>query len=213
MIDQIISYIKQNRVSTTEVADCMGKIGVLKDALPLNKGHFKVGKVHYCYADDESNWNVHKLIENVEESSIVFVDDLGSNGRAIFGDLVAKYLLLYKQASAIVTNGYVRDAHTLIKENYPIWCKGVNPVGCFNTKPQHPIDKATLEQRMNYFKDSIAVCDDTGVVIITKEYINEDFFKKLEWIEEQEDIWFECIDRKKWTTFETVCLKKYKENK
>ena len=209
---RIIDYIKSNRVSTTEIADCMGKIGVIKEAKLLNRGHFIVGPIHYCYADDESNWNVHKLIQDVKKDSIVFVDDLGANSRAIFGDLVAKYLLLYRQASGIITNGYIRDAHTLIKENYSIWCKGTNPVGCFNTQPQHPIDEGTLLQRKNYFEDSIAVCDDTGVVVITKNYINEDFYKKLEWIEAQEDIWFECIDRRKWSTFETVCLKKYKKD-
>jgi hypothetical protein len=31
-------------------------------------------------------------------------------------------------------------------------------------------------------------------------------------IEEQEDVWFNCIDRLKYSTFETVCLKKYEEN-
>lgn len=211
MINKIIDYIIKNRVSTTEIADCMGKVGVFKNVNILNNKHFKVGKVHYCYCDDKSNWNVHKYIQDIAEDSIVLVDDLGSNDRGIFGDLVSKYLLLYKQASAIVTNGNIRDTHTLIKENYPIWCKGSNPVGCFNTKPQHPIDEKILKQRQEYFSDSIAVCDDTGVVIITKEYMNEEFFRKLEWIEEQEDIWFDCIDRKKWNTFETVCLKKYKE--
>ncbi len=211
MINKIISYIKQNRVSTTEIADCMGKVGLFENAKILNKGHFEVGKVHYCYADNESNWNVHKNIQNIEENSIVLVDDLGSNNRGIFGDLVSKYLLLYKQSLAIITNGNIRDAHTLVKENYAIWCNGVNPVGCFNTEPEDPIDSLTLEQRKKYFENAIAVCDDTGVVIITIDYINEEFYKKLEWIEEQEDIWFDCIDRKKWNTFETVCLKNYEE--
>lgn len=211
MINKIINYIKTNRVSTTELADCMGKIGLFENANILNNKHFKVGKVHYCYCDDESNWNVHKYIQNIEINSIVLVDDLGSNKRGIFGDLVSKYLILYKQASAIITNGNIRDTHTLVKENYPIWCNGSNPVGCFNTMPQYPIDKFVLQKRQEYFKDSIAVCDDTGVVIITKEYMTEEFFKKLEIIEEQEDIWFDCIDRKKWNTFETVCQKKYNE--
>ena len=39
--------------------------------------------------------------------------------------------------------------------------------------------------------------------------ITEEFYKKLEQIEYQEDIWFDCIDRRKWNTFDTVCLKKY----
>lgn len=211
MLSKIISYIKKNRVSTTEIADCMGKVGVLNNSKALNRGHFKVGKIHYCYADDLSNWNVHRLIQNIDEESIVFVDDLGADNRGIFGDLVSKYLLLYKQVAAIITNGNIRDAHTLIKENYPIWCKGTNPVGCFNYEPTNPVDDVLLEVRQKYFENAIAVCDDTGVVIVTSEYINEEFYKKLEWIEEQEDIWFDCIDRKKWTTFETVCLKKYED--
>ena len=139
------------------------------------------------------------------------VDDLGANERGIFGDLVSKYLLLYKQTGAIITNGNIRDAHTLVKENYPIWCKGTNPIGCFNIEPKNPVDAQLLSQREDYFDNAIAVCDDTGVVIITNEYINEEFYKKLEHIEEQEDIWFDCIDRKKWNTFETVCLKNYEE--
>jgi hypothetical protein len=32
---------------------------------------------------------------------------------------------------------------------------------------------------------------------------------KLEWIEEQEDMWFDCVHRRKWSTYDTVCLKKY----
>jgi hypothetical protein len=71
-----------------------------------------------------------------------------------------------------------------------------------------------VEERRAYFDGAIAVCDDTGVVIITKENINSAFLAKLDWIEEQEDLWFDCIDRKKWDTFDTVCLKRYeKESK
>jgi regulator of RNase E activity RraA len=213
MIDKILEYIKKNRVSTTELADCMGKQGLIENAIPLNKKHFIAGKVHYSYCDDESNWNVHKTIQNVPENSVVFVDDLGSNNRAIFGDLVAKYLFLYQQVVGVVTNGKIRDAHTLAKENYPIWSNGANPVGCFNVEPANPVENEILISRMNFFENSLIVADDTGVVVITSEFMTEEFYKKLEWIEEQEDIWFDCIDRKKWNTFETVCLKKYEENK
>ena len=36
MKKKIIEYIIQNRISTTEVADCLGKAGVLPEVLPLN---------------------------------------------------------------------------------------------------------------------------------------------------------------------------------
>jgi hypothetical protein len=56
------------------------------------------------------------------------------------------------------------------------------------------------------------VCDDTGVVTIPGNRISEEFLQRLDWIEEQEDIWFDCIDRRKWDTFETVCLKRYENS-
>ena len=43
MKKKIIEYIIQNRISTTEVADCLGKAGVLPEVLPLNARHYAVG--------------------------------------------------------------------------------------------------------------------------------------------------------------------------
>ena len=34
-----------------------------------------------------------------------------------------------------------------------------------------------------------------------------------DFIEQQEDIWFDCLDRLKWDTFDIVCLKKYLEDR
>ena len=131
------------------------------------------------------------------------------HNRAVIGDLVSKYILLYLGNKAIICTGKMRDAHTLIKENYPIWCTGVSPVGCFNK----PVDKSKWEKQIklgrDFYQGAIAVCDDSGVIIIPKDNINEEFYQKLVFIEQQEDIWYDCIDRKKWTTYKTICLKDY----
>ena len=55
------------------------------------------------------------------------------------------------------------------------------------------------------------VCDDSGVVMIPKDKIDEKLITKLEFIEYQEDIWFYCVDTLKMSTYDTVCLKKYLE--
>ena len=121
MKKKIIDYIRRNRVCTTEVADCLGKTGVLENVMPINRGHFKVGNVKWVYADHESNWNVHKMIIDTQEGDIVFIDAIDCKGRAIIGELVSKYILLYRQANAIISNAKFRDAAALIRENYPIW--------------------------------------------------------------------------------------------
>src|SRR5574344_329543 len=211
MKSEIIYYLKENRVSSTEVADAMYKTGAVENVRAINRGHFCVGPVHWIYAWNGSNWDMHEQIQTVKKGEIVFIECFDCDNKAIFGDLVSKYLLLYKQANAIVVKGGLRDIPRLIKENWPIWCSDFTPIGCVNTKPNEAMDKKIIKERQEKYKNSIAVCDDSGVVIIQNDKINADFYKRLEFIEEQEDIWYECIDIKKWTTFDTICLKKYLE--
>jgi len=211
--EKIIDKIRRNRISTTEIADCLDKTGALPNVFPINRGHFKVGKIFWCYAWNESNWEVHEQIRSVNENDIVLIEPFACNDRAVIGELVSKFVLLYKQAAAIIVQGKLRDVPHLIKENWPIWYTGPNPVGCFNRKNEKPMDPDIIKDRMQFVHESIGVCDDSGVVVIPKEHHTEEFIKKLDWIEEQEDIWFDCVDRLKWDTYDTVCLKKYLQKK
>lgn len=207
--EKIIDYLTRNRVSTTEVADVLGKTGVLPNLMPVNKGHYKAGKIKWIYAYEESNWPVHEQIVDIEEDCVVFVDTFSCGDRAIFGELVSKYILLYHQSRAIVINGKMRDASALIKENWPIWCDGFTPVGCFNRKPSTEINEQWKKEHYEFFDGAVAVCDDCGVVVVPKDKLTEDFLNGLEHIEDQEDIWFDRLDHYKESTFDIVCKKKY----
>ncbi|MDD1725143.1 MAG: RraA family protein [Methanospirillum sp.] len=209
MLDSIIQYIRVNRVSTTEIADAMGKTGDIPGVRPITAQMHCVGKTRWIYAYAESNWDFHVQIRDISPGEIVFVETFDCNNRAIFGSLVSKYLLLYREAAAIVIRGYVRDVHTLIKEKYQIWTEGVTPIGCFNRQAAYSFDEQIISEKRALYDGSIGVCDDSGVIIIPKELHTEAFLQSLMKMEEQEDIWFDCIDRKKWNTYETVCLKKY----
>lgn len=209
IMEQIIDYLMRNRVSTTEVADALGKTGVVADVMPVNRGHYRAGKVKWIYAYEESNWPVHEQVQDIEENCIVFVEPFGCGDRAIFGELVSKYLLLYRQSRALVIKGKMRDAAGLIKENWPIWCTGFNPVGCFNRKPTVELDEKLKNEHFEMYDGAIAVCDDCGVVIIPKEQLTEEFLNKLHHMEDQEDIWFDRLDHYKENTFEIVCKKAY----
>ena len=209
VLDSIVDYLVRNRVSTTEVADCLGKTGVISGLLPCNQGYYKAGAIQWVYAYDESNWPVHEQIQNIKEDSIVFVDTLNCGDRAIFGELVSKYILLYHQSRAIVVNGKMRDAAAIIREKWPVWCSGYTPVGCFNRKPENEIDLNWKTEHLALYDGAIAVCDDCGVVVIPKDQITEEFLNKLHHIEDQEDIWFDRLDHYKESTFDIVCKKKY----
>lgn len=212
IMGRIIDYLVRNRVSTTEVADVLGKTGVLPNLMPVNRGHYKAGKVKWVYAYEESNWPVHEQIQDIEDDCVVFVETFDCGDRAVFGELVSKYLLLYHQSRAVVVDGKLRDAAGLIKENWPIWCNGYSPVGCFNRKPEREFDISIKKEHYEKYDGSIAVCDDCGVVIIPKGCITEMFLEKIHYIEDQEDIWFDRLDHYKESTFEIVCQKKYLED-
>ncbi|MDD3415818.1 MAG: RraA family protein [Lachnospiraceae bacterium] len=206
---EIIDYLTRNRVSTTEVADALGKTGVLPDLVPVNRRHYKAGEIKWIYAYEESNWPIHEQIQNIEDGCVIFVENFDCGDRAIFGELVSKYLLLYHQSKALVIDGKMRDASALIKENWPIWCDGFNPVGCFNREPSKPLDEEIKKEHFEKYDGAIAVCDDCGVVVIPKEKITDEFLKALHHMEDQEDIWFDRLDHCKENTFEIVCQKKY----
>ncbi len=207
--DKIIKFCKKNRVSTTEVADALGKSGVIANVLPLNNGIYRVGRVRCVYTSNNSNWEVHEQIKNVnpEEIVIIFAKNCDED-RAIIGDLISKFVLLYKQASAIVVNGKVRDAARLMKDRYAVWSKGVSPLGCFN-KPLGSFPTDETKHINQLYNHGVAVCDDGGVTVIPNKRLNEDILNRLQRIEMQEDIWSFCLDTLKWDTKKIVCDKDY----
>ena len=86
-------------------------------------------------------------------------------------------------------------------------------MGCINSEVE--LRESIQEQAnlsYNKFQDAVIVADDSGVVLIPKEKINDELTKKLEFIELQEDIWFYCVDTLKWSTYDTICRKLYLSN-
>ena len=211
IMQKALELIEANKISSTEIGDVLGKTGQIEGVKALNKAMFKAGEVAFIYAINNSNYEVHKqLAEKDIKDKILYVHNVNCD-RAIFGDLVSKYIMLYKRAKAIVVNGKLRDAHTLIKENYPIWCEDVSPIGCVNKINGEDLTPEQYEELRSYYEGCIMVCDDSGVVMIPKDKITEKLLTKLEFIEFQEDIWFYCMDTLKMSTYDIVCKKKYLE--
>lgn len=211
IILEAVNLIESNRISSTEIGDVLGKTGQIENVHALNKGMFKAGEVAFIYAINNSNFEVHRqLSEKDIKDKILFVYNVNCD-KAIFGDLVSKYILLYKRAKAIVVNGKLRDAHSLIKEQYPIWLEDVSPIGCVNRQNGEDLSLDVYEELRTKYDGSVMVCDDSGVVLIPKEQITESLLQKLHFIEFQEDIWFYCLDTLKMSTFDIVCKKKYLE--
>tara|TARA_B100001057_G_C22568884_1_gene840345 strand:- start:118 stop:819 length:702 start_codon:yes stop_codon:yes gene_type:complete len=206
--EKIIDYCVKNRISTTEVADALGKKGVYDGIKPMIQGKYCVGEINTVFAGFKSNYQIHEKIREIKDGSIVMIFTHNCENRAVIGDLISKFLILYRGAKAVIVDGLVRDIASIKRENFPVWSKGYTPLGCHNRKTElFPLEKQKeIEESYN---GAIAVCDDGGVTIIKNHFINQSTLDNLAKIEMQEDIWFYCLDTLKWDTKQIVCDKKY----
>ncbi|MBM4252436.1 MAG: RraA family protein [Deltaproteobacteria bacterium] len=207
---KLIDTIVNDKITTTMICDVMNKTGYLPQIKPINPGCFAAGEVRYVFAHSGTNYHLHQQLANIEEDKIIYVDAIDCDERAVFGDIVTQYLLEHRRARAIVTSGYMRDVNDLIREKCLVWCHGGTPIGCHNVNvPVPPATAALVEERRKLFEESILICDDSGVAMLTPNWMTPDFEQKLAFIEAQEAVWHYCVNTLKWSTYETVALKKY----
>lgn len=210
MKNKLLDLIRKNRISSVEVADALGKTGEIDGLMPLNPGNYVAGEIWYAATWSNSNWPLHEQLQDMPADVVVFIEGIQCDDRALFGDLVAKTVCLYGSARGILVDGLVRDVHRLRKENYPIWCKGRSPLGCFNNDiSPTPEIEAYVNSRSKTLKGAIVVADDSGYTIIEQSWQTQELYDKLEFIELQEDIWYFCIDTLKLSTYDTICKKVY----
>lgn len=200
---------------TTEVADALGKTGAVPGVAPIPGNRQAVaGPIHYAEAYNESNWPVHEDLRDLKPGHVVFVEGIDIDGRAVLGALVQEYIESRGGLGTIV-NGNIRDMEDLIEDEAPVWCRGGNPIGCFNKPVPEPTDKqraALDERKQNQYgepRGGVAVADPTGVVVVPEDRI-EETYKRLHEIERDEDDWFEALDDGM-DTYEIVCQKAYKD--
>ena len=205
---KLVEFIYRNRFSTTEIADSLGKTGNIPRLQPVLNGAYKVGVAKCIFTANGSNYYLHEQLDSIGEGDIVLVFTQYCDGKAVFGDIVAKYILDVRKAEGIVVQGDMRDLSELKSRKYPVWCSGFTPIGCVNkaTSPFPYEDRESLEVKYN---GSILICDDCGVVAIPIKYQTERMMRRLEGMRLQEDVWNYCIDELGWNTVQTICDKEY----
>jgi len=153
---------------------------------------------------------MHAQLRDIEVGDVVvvFTDECGD--RAILGQLVAKYVLLYKRAAALVVFGMIRDRAALLRDGSRIWFQGFTPLGCTN-EPVAPFPQDKADLIRDKYESGVAICDSGGVAFIERGLVSEETLNRLKWIEAQEDLWFYCLDTLKWSTDDIVCKRRYLE--
>ena len=132
---------------------CIIRLAVLEFKPENTKISIANNRIRYCdptilqgplrWGNGDNREDIHNIYNpiiralqwyDVEKDDIVLIFTHECKNRAIIGDLICKYLTLYKQAKAIIVDGNIRDFQRIKKEGYNIWYNDINPIGCFNVK-------------------------------------------------------------------------------
>jgi regulator of RNase E activity RraA len=195
----LLETIKSLDLGSSEIADALGKTGSL-EVQPINSGKKVYGECYYVPAFENTNWDVHEKIQFIPEKAVAVIVGINTD-RAIIGDLVCEYLFEFKKVTAVVVVGKIRDIQTIKDRNWPVWCRGFSPIAAFNKKDL-PSETSTCQSIVwkEVLENTIAICDETGVVVIKKNFPIENIIA----ISEKEKFWHEQLKLGK-STFEIVC--------
>ena len=67
IMKEALELIEGNKISSTEIADVLGKTGQIEGVHALNAGLFKVGEVKVIYAINNSNYEVHRQLAECDD--------------------------------------------------------------------------------------------------------------------------------------------------
>ncbi len=201
---EILKKIAYEKLNSTNIADALGKTGVLEGYVYRGRGQVIVsGPARAFTAQNVGNYDLHKFINTVNQGEIVFVDASVCMPKSILGDMVCDYLFGTKRIAGLVVKGSIRDADQIYAKDYPVWSHATNPVGV----PNQPLKKAGSNKCE--IDDGLLVCDQSGVVYVNKNIDHKLLIDNMSFITIQEKIWDYCINILGWSTFETICEKKY----
>ncbi len=109
-------------------------------------------------------------IEAMPDGVIAVADAMGVTGAGIFGDILVMRMKK-RGASALVTDGAVRDKAGVLATQLPVWCAGVAAPASVNQLTfvgwQEPIGCGGCA----IFPDDVVVVDDDGAVVIPKDLV------------------------------------------
>ena len=113
------------------------------------------------------NLMVHKSLDLAQPNDIVVVDAGGSSMNAVLGDLVSTKAR-HRHLGGFVVDGYVRDIPGILGLDFPVFARGVTPIGPLHRGPgevNFPIQCGGIVVHPG----DIVAGDANGVVVIPKD--------------------------------------------
>lgn len=200
LIEELLKY-KGLTPTASDILDSMGIVGAVSgsELKPLQRGKTIVGPAVTARYILEKKTPVQlenekikgKLAEKevyaISQPGDVAVFDAGGQPISCMGGISTELAVKAKMAGNIV-NGYVRDVEEILEHGYPVWSRGVTPISGKHRLETVEINGTVICGGVTVNPGDLVIADDTGVVFIPCEYIEEVVNKMIEALKKEESV-------------------------
>ena len=154
---------------TPVISDLMNRLYTMAPEIRnLTASHLKIlGPACTVKVFPGDNLMVHKSLDIAMPDDILVVDAGGSSMNAVLGDLVSTKAR-HRRLGGFVVDGYVRDIPGILDLKFPVFARGVTPIGPLHRGPgeiNFPIQCGGIV----IHPGDIIVGDANGVVVVPQE--------------------------------------------
>ena len=146
------------------ICDCLGRMAALDSAIvPMNTEKL-LGPAFTVKVPEGDNLMVHMALDLANPGDILVVDAGGAAGRAIIGELMARYAEV-RGLGGIIIDGAVRDVAALAELRIPVYAVAVTPAGPYKNGPGQIGVSISVGGQVISAGDILAG-DEDGVVVV-----------------------------------------------
>ena len=154
---------------TPDISDQLNRLYAVSPGIKCVTGdhHRVVGPACTVKVFPGDNLMVHKALDLAAPNDILVVDAGGSAMNAVLGDLVSTKAR-HRKITGFVVDGYVRDIPGIVALDFPVYARGVTPIGPLHRGPgevNFPVQCGGIVVHPG----DIIVGDENGVVVIPQD--------------------------------------------
>jgi regulator of RNase E activity RraA len=121
--------------SVANIGDALGRLGMPDGGItPLWDGCRAAGSALTVLTVAGDDLAVIDAVAHIQPGDLLVINAFGYTGRAVMGDILARYFSSRGAVGAIV-DGAVRDRDEIRQQGFPVWSRSVTPAGPWKNGP------------------------------------------------------------------------------
>ncbi len=124
---QVVDELRQFQAAI--IGDGMGRRGIMDSGIkPLNPSSKMCGSAVTVETRAADNLMIHAALKIAQPGDVLIINTHGDASAGIWGELTTR-MAIRKGLAGLVMDGSVRDSLELARSGFPVFCRGVCPLG------------------------------------------------------------------------------------